>query len=155
MSIDTYTIPLTRFNLSSACPLTRASVIELARSRMRSSAGAVRLVIVSDDEDTEHRLPVELATVEVVCSHSSACTLQYVSHPAESLELTSSILLSAADLEFYIRERKRRGLDAAPKPICAQHLEREGLHPQAILNLRLDNPTPVVATFADVAYLQR
>lgn len=134
-----------------ATQLTREFVIDLARKVRGESSGEVHIFVVAYNEDDEG--PVEIAIVELNCSPAGIWRLQYVSHPAQSHDLTGAIIPRSEDFSAFVCAR---GLSEHPllqTPICAQTLESEGLGPLASLNLRLANPVPLVPTMCDLAQL--
>jgi hypothetical protein len=150
----TYTIPLAQLKHSKLYPLTRKAVVDFASSLSEDMANDVRIVVTTDDQDDELGLAFELATVELGCSLEGEWVLQYVSHPAQSSHLTEAVAPVAKDFESYVRLSQSIGWTQTIEPVCADDLEKEGLGPLAVLDLRPENPVPLVPLRADITFLQ-
>jgi hypothetical protein len=135
-------VPLTHLVAIDAHPLTRESVIALARRACKGDACEVHIVVTVDHEDDG--LAIEVATVELNSAPDGNWRLQYVSHPAQSGGLTAAIAPSTSDLVAFIQVREVMRLPHILTSLCAADLEDEGLGPLAALNLRFGNLAPVV-----------
>lgn len=144
-------IPLAHLLASGSLPLTRESVIAIARDASSGIARQVYVVVTIDHEDDG--LPIEIATIELNSALNGNWYLQYVSHPGQSSGLTTSIAPSTDDLVAYLHMRQLAGLPRALNPLCAQDLDGEELGPLAMLNLRCGSPVPVVPSKADLRQL--
>ncbi|NHZ44593.1 hypothetical protein [Massilia aquatica] len=152
--ITIFDITLNHLKTSTFYPLTRESVVELARSFTRDVAQEVRIAVTADEDDEELGIAVVLATVELSCTKDAEWVVQYISHPAQSSQLTESVTPVAMDFESYVRRNSGRCLVRTIEPVSAEQLEKEGLGPLAVLDLRPENTAPLVPLKADVTLLK-
>lgn len=136
-----------------ASPLTRESVIGIARRINDGLAGVVRIIVTADYDDDELGGDIEIATIELIAARNGDWSLQYVSHPLQSAGLTKAISPCSSDFFAFIQMHKMIGLPQMLTPLCARELVDEGLGPLASLNLRTGNSAPLVPSMADLAQL--
>ena len=152
--IIAFSITLTKLENSKFYPLTRERAVGLALSFSGDGARQVRIAVMADEEDEELGIAVVLATVELRCAQNGDWVVQYISHPAQSSQLTESVIPVAADFESYVRQISSRGLARTIEPVSAELLEKEGLVPLAVLDLRPENPAPLVPLTANIKLLK-
>lgn len=152
--IAVHTITLTQLKTSKFYPLTRERAVDLAQVLSNAKEGDVRLAITADDHDEELRIALMLATVELGWGEDGDLVLHYVSHPTQSLQITQAIIPVAKDFEAYVVRSRDKSARMTIEPVSAEELEEEGLGPLAVLDLRPENPAPLVPTRADKRFLQ-
>lgn len=153
MPLHILRIPVSTLDTTDKPPLTRESVIALARQATGGEPGEVRITVEADE--AFEGLPIPLARVEVNSVPNGGWRLQYVSHPQQSNGLTSQIAPEASDLSDFVQLCKESAQLALPHAYCAQELEEEGLGPMDLLNLRLGNPAPAVPKWSDLEQLMK
>lgn len=147
-------IPQTQVAAPGAPPLTRDSVISIARCSGGEPSNEVRIVVVIDCDDEEPAAGIEVASVELRLTPDGDWHLQYISHPLQSGGLTAAITPCKCDFTAYIEMRQKINSSCVLAPLCAEALEDEGLGPLASFNLRPDNPAPLVPSKMDLVLLE-
>lgn len=140
-------IPLAHFVATGATPLTRDSVIDLARRCCDGPAREIHIMVTVDHDGGD----IEVATIELRSASDGSWRLQYVSHPAQCGGLTVLIAPTTSDFVSFLQSRELLRQPYAVSALSAQELQDEGLGPLAILNLRVGHLAPVLPTRADLA----
>lgn len=131
---------------------TRATLTSLAQARYPGARTSLQISAIVDE--CYEGCSIELATVELKLCEEGGCTLQYVSHPSQSHDLTGSIHVLTTDLMAYADALTLNAADTAPEVIAASWMQAEGLGPLALLDLRLTTRVPIVPTEADAVALR-
>jgi hypothetical protein len=134
-------------------PNTRSNAIALAAQAAQSGTSEIHILAVADA--AEGHGPVELARVELTRHVGGNWLLQYVSHPAQSLELTREVSAAYEDFTWRARGRVVAGWTPIAQVYSSDELEAQGVLPCARLDLRAWNAYPVVSTGSEVDGLRR
>lgn len=145
-------VPIDQFQLQHGPAWTRAALTSLAQAHDTQSGTTLRISAVVDE--CYEGCSIDLATVELNLCEDGGCTLQYVSHPSQSHDLTSSINVIDKDLRAYVDKLKLETADTPPEVIAASWMQAEGLGPFALLDLRQSTSVPIVPTEADAIALR-
>lgn len=144
-------IPIAHLGALDARPLTRERVIGIAHRLSVEAPREVHIVLTVEHDDDWPA--IEIASVELNSTPDGGWRLQYVSHPAQSSGLTASIHPCTSDFVAFLQARQTTQMPQTLTPLCADELDDEGLGPLAALNLRLENPAPVVPSQTDLDLL--
>ena len=140
-------IPLAHLVATGTVPLTRDSVIDLARRNCVGPARDIHIMVTIDHDGGD----IDVAIIELSLASDGSWRLQYVSHPEQCGGLTLLIAPTTSDFTSFIQRHELQRPPCAASALSAQELQDDGLGPLAILNLRGGHQAPVLPTKADLA----
>lgn len=134
-------------------PRTRADAVAVAEAAAHPNT--VELHLLATAEVDELCELIELARVELSRDDCGMWCLQYISHPSQSVGLTSQISPQEDDLKWRMRGVAASRLTPVVDFFSSDEMQAEGLEPCARLDLRPANAFPVVPSVEDTARLAR
>lgn len=126
----------------------RANVVQHLATRYPSSCLELHIVVCANYDYDDER--IELAVIELRRQSRGDWVLQYLSEQGSTTGITGGLFPDDADLFAYLCEC-RISAQQMLGPFSAEALRADGLGPVDRLNLRPDNPAPVLPMDVDLA----
>ncbi|MFM0654214.1 hypothetical protein [Paraburkholderia sediminicola] len=126
----------------------RENVVRHVGGRYPSSCLELHMVVFADYDYDDER--IELAVIELRRQSHGDWVLQYLSEQGSATGITGGLFPEDADFVAYMCEC-RISAQQVLRPFSAEALRADGLGPVDRLNLRPDNPAPVVPMDVDLA----